>query len=68
MEINYLRKYFKAEGASSVLLDYIEKGYDRLLEGHIVTNASEDKEVLVQSDFVSKDGDRPFVLDQNRFV
>ena len=67
MEINHLRKYFKAEGADPVLCDYIEKSYERLLEGHIVTDASEDTVALSQSEFVSKTGDQPFVLDENRF-
>ena len=67
METNYLRTYFKSEGADTVLCDYIEKGYERLLEGHIVTEVTDKIKELAASELVSNTGDQPFVLDQNRF-
>lgn len=66
MEADQLTKYFKAEGADPVLCNYIEQGYERLLEGHIVTEV-DNVSTFKMSKLISSLGDKPFVLNENRF-
>lgn len=69
METHHLVNYFKQEGANSTLCKYVERSYQRLLDGHIVTKVEEqDFERLKENLLISDNQiDKPFILNESRF-